>query len=66
MCEYCAKEYDNKQFKTKSDFEIEIDTDGLNIYFNQGNMYENYSDSTIIPINFCPMCGRKLNEGDDE
>jgi len=60
MCKYCEKEYDNKIFETNSDFEIDVDSEGLNIYFSQGNMWENYSDNACIEINFCPMCGKKL------
>ena len=61
MCKHCDSKFNNVELNNKkSDFEIEIDEDGLNIYFNQGNAYENYSDSAIIDINYCPMCGRKL------
>lgn len=63
MCKYCKADYKNVEIDTKkSDFEVEIDEDGLNIYFQQGNMYENYSDSVVIKINYCPMCGRSLTD----
>lgn len=63
MCKYCKADLKNVELTTeKSCFYVDIDEDGLNIYFQQGNMYENYSDSTVIEINYCPMCGRKLGD----
>ena len=63
MCKYCEDKRENPDMPSNNyDFEVDIDSDGLNIYVAMGNNYEAQSGSAIIDINFCPMCGRKLNE----
>ena len=64
MCEYCDSEYylDNEPL-TKTD----KNTIGDVIIADNGYLFYLYSDAMIdyeceYHINYCPMCGRKLNE----
>ena len=57
MCEYCEKE------KVILTFDESVDFEGyVNIINNQLVISNDYG-LTAIRINYCPMCGRKLEEG---
>lgn len=69
MCEYCgADEFliNNRRFNAKTDtyngFEVWIEDDELNIYANLDKAkVVTASGSVKVKINYCPMCGRKLD-----
>lgn len=75
-CKYCKINYDNEidtailnelksnyDYKTKKHFGavISIEGDKLNVW-TCANVYEPAYVETSVKINFCPMCGRQLNE----
>ena len=61
MCEYCEKLNDGRGAEIIND---EHWTDRFNLYKDPKGKYriECYADQSS-PINYCPMCGRKLTEG---
>jgi len=73
MCEYCDKRINNKKIK-----DIDNDKeDCLEIIYQEahGNMIyveldgqdnDGYKTADFFKINYCPMCGRKLNEEDKQ
>lgn len=76
-CNYCNKKKDfeeqankliiNKSFKNEVDVILEIDRGKLCLfvdnltYYDKDNWLEKSSCLTSKKINYCPMCGRKLN-----
>lgn len=38
---------------------------GYNASLSTDFLFKNYRDHRFIPINYCPMCGRKLRENND-
>ncbi|HWT74325.1 MAG TPA: hypothetical protein VN258_06360 [Mobilitalea sp.] len=70
MCEYCSdgESISNREYSNKTDayveFDASIDGNVLNIVCctNIGTMSQGttYLEKDI-KINYCPMCGRKLN-----
>lgn len=59
MCEYCdGKEKELPQ--ENEDIIVDINNNILGVYCTMGNKWENFSGSTEIQINYCPMCGNKL------
>ena len=53
MCEYCKEDMESKSISNK--YAIETIVDGEFLY--------NYCECglhTVVKINYCPMCGRKL------
>ena len=69
MCEYCNKRVNNKKIK-----DVDNDKeDGIHItfldkpYLNvelEATDKDGYKAEDFFRINYCPMCGRKLKEGD--
>lgn len=61
-CPYCHYDFDGipvEQLETEGNLDIEAEIGGTDIYlFNTG-------DYATIPINYCPMCGRPLNEEEE-
>ncbi|EAD0075984.1 hypothetical protein NB69_05190 [Listeria monocytogenes] len=61
MCEYCEETYRKRgEIITEEGHEIYIDEDNdisINIDF------ESSMDYLYFEINYCPWCGRKLEEG---
>ena len=56
MCRYCDKEQDNVEILKNDGIKIEI------FKFSGDNEYELLvNNRMIIPVSFCPFCGRKLN-----
>lgn len=60
MCEFC-NEYNNKYIE-KDNLSIEICETRLCINYNG----RHEGSSLYININFCPMCGRKLEEVNED
>lgn len=44
--------------------QISVGIIGKNLVLKQDTDMESYSDADYIRINFCPMCGRKLESED--
>ena len=55
MCEYCKDEMESKPIIDKYAIDTIVDHKFLYNYCDCGN-------HTVVEINYCPMCGRKLGE----
>lgn len=55
MCDYCNPNYNETPGDMSAQIENFGDSYGLTVIIHE----ESY---TIVPINFCPICGRKLTE----
>ena len=77
VCKYCnsrnAKSYNtstllNRTYESTIDpfqkTEIQLHL-GHNALLSTDFLFKNYRDYHIIPINYCPMCGRKLRENNN-
>ena len=58
MCEYCEKQYGNKPLAYSHLGDMEIEAGDI-VAGDFG------AELARARINFCPMCGRKLEEADD-
>ena len=61
MCEYCKKNMESKYISNKYTIETIVDETFLYNYCHCGS-------HTVIKINYCPMCGKRLgaeNENND-
>lgn len=71
MCEYCKKRINNKKIMdidNDKDTHIEIVNQKLSfgtmLYVEiEGEDFDGYKPSQFFKINYCPMCGRSLQEG---
>lgn len=69
MCEYCEKVSHNKALRTTYDdlkpgvelFKSYYDGWLIDVEVDVINDLSSYRESIEIPINYCPMCGRKLD-----
>lgn len=58
MCEYCSGKYDQNNLVDEGRWYSWIDATANKLVVD---MYEgDYANTLKIPINHCPMCGRKL------
>ena len=55
MCEFCKDDMKSKPISNKYIIETIVDGEFLYNYCKCGFQ-------TVIEINYCPMCGRKLNK----
>ena len=64
MCEYCTTTGTRKGFFKDSNFEIYIElfTNELAIDFEHIGHMESFSGYRNLKINFCPNCGKKIEE----
>jgi len=62
MCKYCKAQVGNLQMFTNASTDVEVwhDEDGGYLDISIDGIESRLSESAI-PINYCPMCGRKLN-----
>lgn len=77
MCEYCRDDEDKKfiiyGYSSKNsnnpdeEYTVDLWTHKNNLaLFIYKTFGPGYIDVPTIKINYCPMCGRKLNEGEAE
>lgn len=61
MCEYCEKGKE-KDFETDNhDFDMGIEGGTLSVFYQEPDNYHHIC-SADVKINYCPMCGRKLDD----
>ena len=61
MCEYCNDEF-NHDMSYIRNFSVEKRNNNLLITYDGQYDYER----CLVPINFCPMCGKNLNDTNKE
>ena len=69
MCEYCLKRANNKGIKDVDNDDTEfaqvviLRPENPLLYVEiEGEDEDGYKPSDFFPINYCPMCGRKLDK----
>lgn len=65
MCKYCQSY--GCDYANVNDIPTNFEIDSISLHMSNGWLYVYYkgleeSDGTRLDINYCPMCGRKLNE----
>lgn len=69
MCEYCNKKVRNKKIQDIDNdeedgmFIVFLDEPYLNVELDATDQ-DGYKANDFFRVNYCPMCGRKLKEGD--
>jgi len=62
MCKYCEGPNEDRLTLQDEDFE-EVKLKIWSYYFlDKVTLSDAFTGDDSIPINYCPMCGRKLNE----
>lgn len=69
-CLFCKTLNEHKEVQVKPDFEYEYTAAIVTRLFKAGNPHSratstNYGHGKFM-INYCPMCGRKLDENDKD
>jgi len=57
MCEYCSNDVDNVDLYY-DDYEANV----LEIEYNKIRYFQFSGPDFTVDINYCPMCGRRLND----
>lgn len=61
MCEYCKKVRDDNEYLIWSESPDGELSEAVHIRYKHGQ-YELWSGISFRKINYCPMCGRKLED----
>jgi len=63
MCEYCEKDYENKNMIDDENCTVTIinEKNEIEIDYAEYFSYNSRSYYGTFPINYCPICGKKLS-----
>ena len=63
-CKYCMNGIGGESLN-ETDMELNLFVH-TNTFLGGSYLYDEYCGCTTKPINFCPMCGRNLNDNESE